>query len=447
MTIRVRLAVLYVGAIVFTIGLAGALVWWQLGVALRSSLGQTLETRATAAATSLENNGQSGLQEGDAVGPPGVFVVVIDGQGGVVDSTPGVPSGFAVATAGVTTADIVAGGSAYATRMVTAEGGLRVVAGSSLTAITATLDRLALSLAIVGGFAAVASLAGGWWIAGRALRPVALITAEASQIGAVDIERRLPVPSHDDELRSLATTLNAMLDRVADSIRRQRSFVAAASHDLRTPIAALRAELDLARDPRTTNEELRAAVQAAHADAVRLGDLATGLLDLATVDAGGRALVRSPVRIDLLIASVVRRVDPVARERGASVVQSAPARVVRVDRVRLEQALANLLINAIAYGPERGEVRIAARLDEVAEPGPRGASTVMVVEVLDRGPGVPAQLAGRLFEPFERGPDATVPGTGLGLATAAAALEAHHGLIGCDRREDGGTRFWISVPV
>lgn len=447
MTIRVRLAAIYVGAIVITIGLVGILVWWQLGTALRSSLDQTLETRAAAAVTGLENNGQSGLQEGDVTGPPGVFVAVVDDQGRILDATAGMPSGFAAPMAGLATADVVVGTSTYATHTVIGEAGLRVVAGSDLTAVNATLDRLARSLVVVGGIATIVSLAGGWWIAGRALRPVALITAEASQISAVDIERRLPVPSRNDELRALATTLNGMLDRVADAIRRQRTFVAAASHDLRTPIAALQAELELAEDARTTDEELRAAVRSAHADAVRLGDLATGLLDLAAADVNGRALVRSPVRTDLLVESVVRRVEPVARERGASLMRSAPGRLIRVDRVRLEQALTNLLVNAITYGPENGAVEIVARFDDVPEPGPNVTDTLLTIEVLDRGPGVPTGFADRLFEPFHRGPNAAGSGSGLGLATAAAALKAHRGSIGFEPRPDGGTRFWIQLPV
>lgn len=447
MTIRVRLAIIYVGAIVMTSGLAGALVWWQLGTALRASLDQTLETRAAAAITGIENNGQSGLQEGDAGEPPGVFVAIVDAQGRIIDATAGLPSGFAPPRAGLTTAEVVVGTSTYATYSVIGEGGLRAVAGSSIAVIEATLERLARSFVVVGGIAAIVSLAGGWWIAGRALRPVALITAEASQIGAADIERRLPVPSRKDELRALATTLNSMLDRVADALRRQRTFVAAASHDLRTPIAALQAELELAEDPRTTERDLRAAVRAAHADAVRLGDLATGLLDLAAADADGRALVRSPVRTDLLVESVVRRVEPVARERGASLRKSVPGRLIRVDRVRIEQALTNLLVNAITYGPEHGEVEIVARFSDVPEPEPNGTGTLLTIEVLDRGPGVPAGFADRLFEPFHRGPNAAGLGTGLGLATAAAALKAHHGTIGFEPRLDGGTCFWMRLPV
>ena len=286
-----------------------------------------------------------------------------------------------------------------------------------------------------------------WWLAGRALRPVALITKEAALIGAADLDRRLPVPRQRDELQALASTLNGMLDRVAEALRRQRIFVAAASHDLRTPIAALQTELELAEDERTTAEELRSALQAAHADVVRLGELATALLDLASVDSDGRALVRSAVRADLLVEAVARRVAPLARERATRLLQVAPARVVHVDRMRLERALTNLVVNAITYGPPAAVVEIVAHVETVDPPGDGDAGTFLLIEVLDRGPGVPDELAEHLFQPFLRGPNASEPGTGLGLATAAAAIRAHHGTLGVERREGGGSRFWLRVPA
>jgi signal transduction histidine kinase len=446
MTIRVRLALIYVGAIVITVGLVGALIWWQLGSALRASLDQSLEARASAVLASIENQGQVGLQEGDTTSAS-AFVVIFDAAGKTIDSTASVPAGLTPPPAGAVSTDLRVGSATYALHTVTGDGGLRVVAGSSLSGIAATLDRLAGSLLAVGAIAAVASLIGGWWLAGRALRPVALINAEASQIGAADIERRLPVPVRNDELRALATTLNGMLDRVADSLHRQRAFVAAASHDLRTPIAALQAELELAGDVRTTGPQLRAAVRAAHVDAIRLGELATALLDLAAADADGRALVRTPVRTDTLLESVARRVEPLAREHRTRLTRTAPGRLLRVDRVRLEQALTNLVVNAITYGPRGADVEVIAQFDPVGEPGPDGAATHLSIDVLDRGPGVPAEFAGSAFEPFHRGPNAVGPGTGLGLATAAAAIRAHHGSIGFEPRSGGGTRFWIRLPV
>ncbi len=447
MTIRARLALVYAAAISVTVVIVGVVVWWQLGSALRASLDETLQVRAAAALTGIENNGQAGLQEGNATIPPGVFVAVFDATGRMVDSTPGVPAGLAVPGLVVGRADVTIGTSAFAVQVVSGDGGVRVVAGSDLAPIAATLDRLAGSLLFVGGVAALLSLAGGWWLAGRALRPVALMTAEAGRIGAADIERRLPVPDRRDELQALAATLNGMLDRVADAFRRQRTFVAAASHDLRTPIAALQGELELAEDPRTTPEELRVAVRAAHADAVRLGELASALLDLAAVDADGRALVRSTVGIDLLLASVSRRVEPLARERGMRIACTAPDSSVRVDRVRLEQAITNLAVNALTYGPAGSDVEIVARVDRSDAARPEEPGTELSIDVLDRGPGISPDLATSLFEPFRRGPTPIGHGTGLGLATAAAAVRAHHGSIGFEPRSGGGTRFWLRVPA
>lgn len=445
MTVRSRLTLVYATAMVMTLALAGGGVWLQLRSALRASLADALQTRAATALTAIENQGQVGIQESDATTPPGVFVVIFDSDGQVVDATAGAPPGVTALPVG--TDEVALAANTYAIVSVTGDNGVRAVAGSNLDSLNATLDRLAGSLLLVGGGAALVSLAGGWWLAGRALRPVALMTAEASQIGATDIERRLPVPVQRDELQALAVTLNGMLDRVAEALRRQRNFVAAASHDLRTPIAALQAELDLAEDDRTTVPELRSAVRAAHADAVRLGELAPALLDLAAVHADGRALVRTPVRTDLLVESVVRRVGTLARRRGVTVTASAPARIVRVDRVRLEQAITNIVTNAITHGPTGYAIEVVARVDAAGQPGAHETAASLYVEVLDRGPGIPVEIADRLFLPFERGPNAEGPGAGLGLATAAAAVHAHHGAIGFDRREGGGTRFWLRVAA
>ena len=443
MTVRARLALIYVAAIVVTVGLVGLVIWWQLGAALRASLDRALETRATAALTSIENDGQVGLQEGDTAASNATFLIMYDANGHLVDASANAPAGFVPPPPGVATSDAVVGSATYAVHVATGDAGVRVVAGSGLGSVVDTLDRVARSTVLVGIIAALASLAGGWWLAGRALRPVALITAEASRIGADDLGRRVPVPSQRDELQALATTLNGMLDRVAEALRRQRTFVATASHDLRTPISALQAELELAQDRRTTDLERRDAVRAAHADAVRLGELATALLDLATVEPDGRAVVRQPLSTDELVESVVRRVAPLARERDTRISHAAPRRTARVDRVRLEQALANLIVNAIAYGPSGSVVIVNARVDDPpTEPHP-----VLTVEVLDRGNGIPDDLSGQLFEPFERGFETRSPGSGLGLATAAASIRAHRGTIGFEPRPGGGTRFWFSVPA
>ncbi|MGC8634086.1 MAG: HAMP domain-containing sensor histidine kinase [Candidatus Limnocylindrales bacterium] len=465
MNVRTRLTLSYAGALAITLALAGLATWWQLGVMLQASLDQTLQTRAADVATSLENAGQVGLQEGNAATPgsttaPGVFTIIVDGTGHLVDATAGAPVGLSLPAAG-TARQVRQGGTLYLLRSVAAPGGGLVVAGSSLEAIERAQASLALVLLVVGIGAGLLSLLGGWWLAGRALRPVAALTAEAAAIGAADLDRRLPEPATNDELSRLARTLNGMLDRLEHGVRQQRRFVAAASHDLRSPLAALQAELELAARPGADASELRDAVVAAHGDAVRLADFATALLELSTAEADGRALARRPVRVDELIGSVVARTGSVAAQRQVTVTVRAGDRSVTVDRVRLEQSISNLLMNAILYSPVGSQVDLLADVEDApsgdgaggpgnvrrsgGQAGPIHGVTLLV-EVLDRGPGLPEAVRQHLFEPFQRGPNATGPGFGLGLATAAAGVRAHHGEIGVEPRDGGGTRFWLRVP-
>lgn len=444
MTIRMRLAVAYVVAIIATVTVVGVIVWWQMEGALRGALQQTLQERAAAVLAGFENDGSSGLQEGD-FGSPGVFVAVVDQFGAVVDASPGAPPGLP-APSGTGASEASIDGRRYLLFAVRG-GDLTIVTGTGSEVLGLTLDRLAWSLFMVGGGAALASMLGGWILAGRALRPVADLADEAERIDTVDLDRRLHVPVERDEVQALAVTLNRMLDRVASAVRQQRAFLAAASHDLRTPIAALQAELDLARHPATTSREMRHAVDDAHADAVRLGDLATALLDLAAMEGEGRTLVRTPVRIDEFVASVVRHVEPLARQRGVRIATSAPGRLVRVDRVRLGQAITNLVVNALSYGPAGETVEIVASVTSAVGSGSATTSATLRIEVKDRGDGVPAAAVPDLFQPFRRGPNAVGIGSGLGLATAKAAIAAHHGSLGYMDRSGGGATFWVEVPA
>jgi len=295
-------------------------------------------------------------------------------------------------------------------------------------------------VAIAGSVAALLSVAGGWWLAGRTLRPVTAMTAEAAAIDASDLDRRLPEPSRSDELGVLARTLNGMLERIADAMRRQAAFVAAASHDLRTPLSALQTELELADRPDAGPEELRAALHAARDDATRLGELAGDLLQLATVSGEGRQLVLSTVDLADLVETVLRRVAPVAEHAGVHIRSTVEHRAVRLDRVRIEQALANLLVNAVTYSSPGGQVDIGSAADALE---PRH----ITIEVLDRGPGVPADERETIFEPFRRGADARGHGAGLGLATVRAAVEAHGGSVSIDDRDGGGTVFRMHLPA
>jgi signal transduction histidine kinase len=266
---------------------------------------------------------------------------------------------------------------------------------------------------------------------------------EARAIGTGDLGRRLQVPAADDELGRLGRTLNDMLDRVAETVRRERRFVAAASHDLRTPIATLQAELELAADHGHDPDALLAAIRMAHGDAVRLAVLASDLLRLAEADSSGRELLRQPVSILDLVAGLVTRFAPVAAAGDVRMTVGGSDAVVRIDRVRIEQAIGNLLSNAVRESAPGTEVLVTV---QTTPPTARTGGT-LVVDVLDRGPGVPVEIRDRLFQPFGARPAGRDGRTGLGLATAVAAVEAHDGQLRYAERPGGGAQFTLEVPL
>lgn len=434
MSIRSRLAVSYVVGVILTLLVVGVFVWWQMGTALHGSLETTLQTRADGVLTSLENAGQAGLQESDQTSP-GVFVALFAADGSLQEATGDAPPGIRPVD-GV----LESGGRRYLLRTRVAPDGTLVVTGADLQPIDASQEALAQLLIGVGLSVGAASLLGGWLLAGRALRPVDRLIDDAAAMGPTNLERRLSPPTRMDEIGRLTQTLNGMLDRIAESVERQRLFVAMASHELRTPLAALRAELDDADRADTSLAEYRQAVQDAQGDVIRLSSLVTSLLELAAIEEDSRRVERRPVHLGEIVSAVARSVDPLVRQHGAAIGMDVPDVVVRVDRVRVEHALGNLISNALTYGGRGNSVEIRCHVD-----GGSGAQTLMV-EVLDRGPGLGSDAPSRLFEPFARGTHAAGSGSGLGLATVASAVRAHGGTFGAGDRDGGGARFWFTIP-
>jgi two-component system, OmpR family, sensor kinase len=282
----------------------------------------------------------------------------------------------------------------------------------------------------------VAALA-AYGVARAALRPVSAMRSEAAEISRLGSGRRLPVPPGGDELSELGATLNEMLERLDRSAERERGFVASASHELRTPLALLKTELELALREGRTAEELREAVSSAAAESDRLVQLAEDLLVLARADEG-RLPVR-PEQLDAqeLLAGTARRFEARAAESGRDLrVDGGGGLSVHADRMRAEQALANLVDNALRYGG--GTVELAA------EP----AGGAVRLHVLDRGPGFDPDLDGRAFERFTRADRARGRGgTGLGLAIVDAIARSHGRTAGATARDGGGADVWIDLPA
>jgi signal transduction histidine kinase len=312
-----------------------------------------------------------------------------------------------------------------------------VVVGATLEqrdAAIAELDRLLL----VGLPAALllAALA-GLWGSRVALAPVDRMRERADFVGFANPEERLPEPAADDELRRLARTLNSMLDRLQEGYARERAFVDDAAHELRTPLTMLRGELELAETRPRTATELEATVHSARRQTERLVSLANDLLILARSADGQLPIRRERLDVRSLLDGAVRRADAQADDRSIAV--AADARdigSIDADRLRLEQALDNLVANALAHG--EGPVLIGASRE----------SQTLLLTVDDDGPGVDPAIAQRAFDRFTRGDAArTGTGTGLGLAIVRAIALAHGGEAGLEPRPGRGTRAWLRLPL
>jgi len=259
----------------------------------------------------------------------------------------------------------------------------------------------------------------------------------AEEISATVGGRRLPVPAGDDEVARLARTLNEMLARLEAGLERERRFVAEASHELRTPLALLKTELELAlRRPRSP-EELRAAIASAHEETDRLAVLAEDLLVLARSDEGELRIDPQPLEARELLETVAGRFAARAEEAGLSLEVEAPAQLSAVgDRSRLDQALGNLVDNALRYGA--GTVRLEAQRENGS----------VALRVSDEGEGFATDFLPRAFERFSRADGGRVRGAaGLGLAIVDAIARAHGGTASAGNTPEGGAQVTLLLPA
>jgi signal transduction histidine kinase len=299
----------------------------------------------------------------------------------------------------------------------TAEDVLAV--GASREDMDEALAALRNQLLVAGPLALAVAGALGYLVAGAGLRPIERMQGRAATISARSAGERLPVPAADDELRRLALTLNAMLERLDDGLQRERRFVAEASHDLRTPLALMLTEVELALAEQRTPEELTEALRSIHDEVHRLIALAEDLLDRATADEPGLPIEAAPVDLVWLTTRVADRFRAAA---GGRVLRLTAPRPVRIqgDAVRLDRALSNLIDNAVRHGA--GDIEIEVR----------GAGGSATVTISDEGAWSPAEDGPRSGEP------------GLGLPIVKEIARAHGGTLAV-HRVDGRTQVCVDL--
>jgi two-component system OmpR family sensor kinase len=434
--IRVRLTAAFALAMVVVLAAAGVFVYLRLESDLDDNLDAGLETRATAvlAAGSASSGAPEESEEG--------FAQLLAPDGAVIDSAGGLsqdaltPAEREQAAAGerVLVERRLDGVEETARVLARAGPDGRVVAvGQTLEDRDETLSGVVASFAIGGPIAvALASLV-GYALASAGLRPVEAMRRRAREVSLAGGDELLPLPETRDEIRRLGETLNEMLERLRRSFERERRFVADAGHELRTPLAVVKTELEGALRAGPHDPSVRDALLAAVEECDHLVQLAEDLLVVARAGEGGLRVQPEPLDVGGLFEGTAQRFGDRARERGRRIrVDVANGQRVHADELRLRQVLGNLVDNALRYGD--GDVLLRAR--EV------GGG--VEIEVSDEGEGFEPELAERAFERFARGDGArTRPGTGLGLSIVRAIADAHGGRAELVPGRGGAVRIWL----
>jgi two-component system OmpR family sensor kinase len=274
------------------------------------------------------------------------------------------------------------------------------------------------------------------------MRPVHEIMDQAEEIGVGSLERRIHAYADTREYQRLVDVLNTMLERIQGAFEVQRRFTSDASHELRSPLTAMRGELELALRRERDLPEYRRVVESTLEEVVRLSRITEDLLILARSDSGALVVRPEPVDVAGAVERVLERLRGKAAAKGvvleSDVVGDTTA---EVDPVLLGQTAWNLLENAIRFTPAGGRIRVVARGD--------AERVELLVE--DSGPGFPPEMLDRVFDRFFRADPARsrpdeVSGTGLGLAIVKGVAEAHHGTAEAANVPDGGARVTVRLP-
>jgi two-component system OmpR family sensor kinase len=453
---RVRLTLVAVGAI-FPVAVLAAAGFWAVFAALEvRAVDSSLDAQAQVLTSALESGS-------DRVDPAAATPLPSVTQAGIaVNAVLFAPGGAAVDRSGQVgdpaayTPDRQPSAPLHETRRIDGVVQRLLIQpvgfanGTGVLVLARPLDELLETLAEVGALLACAVVAVvlvaaglGYWLAGRALSPVGVMVAAARDITEHDLHRRIDLDlPPGDELGELAATFNAMLDRVETAFAGLQRFTADAAHELRAPLAQMRAQVDVVLRRERTPEEYRASHRAILDEIERLSRMADQLLLLARADAGALHARADTLDLPELLEEIVERWRPAAMAREVRLESELPLEgELRADPELLRRLFDNLLDNALRHAPARGEVRLSASADE----------RTWRIAVEDTGPGVAPELRPRLFERFARGDRARgrdTGGAGLGLSLSAAIAAVHGGSIAVEEAQAGqGARFVVVLPV
>ncbi len=462
MTLRVRLTLWYGTALALILIIFSTVLYVMTARSLRDAVDQSLEETAAAAVRALEERGFLPLvDEGELMSQfPELaridkFFQIFSPSGTITIRSPNVKQhemplsrqALEVAYSGQTLFESAKYPKEPPLRLISVpivyRGSLLYIiqVGTTMDSVEHTLNRLLLVLLVSMPVALAVSLAGGWFMAGRALRPVDAITLAAQRIAEGDLTQRLAAPASADEIGRLTNTFNNMIDRLEISFRQIRQFSSDASHELRTPLTVMRGETELAlRRPRET-EDYKAVMESNLEEIDRMTRIVDELLFLSRADMGEVKMEHLPVPLDSLIEDVQRQASLLGQERDVQVVLRATTlAVVSGDELRLRELFLNLADNAIKYSRPGGTVEMALTIEQ------RQAR----LSVTDHGIGIAQEDQPQIFDRFYRTDNArahTKKGTGLGLAICSWIAESHHGHIEVQSKIGEGSTFIVWLPL
>jgi heavy metal sensor kinase len=313
-----------------------------------------------------------------------------------------------------------------------------LLAGKPVFTDLKDLRRTALFMTVTGAGIMLLGLAGGWWIATRAIRPIDEISTTAVQIAAGDLSKRINASDTSSELGGLAGVLNSTFARLESAFEEQKQFTSDAAHELRTPVSVVLTQTQTALNRERSAAEYRETIESCQRAAQRMRRLIEALLELARLDAGQEQFKRMRFDLGRTAEDCVQLLRPLADERHVKISCELGKLECTGDPDRLGQVITNLLSNAIHYNRENGEVRLSAHS--------RNGSAILSVS--DTGEGISAEDLPHVFERFYRADKSRTAGrTGLGLAISKSIVESHGGTLEVASEKGKGSTFIVSLPA
>jgi heavy metal sensor kinase len=429
-----RLTLWYSAVLLAGLALFGVSIWVVVNHRLMATIDESLLAQAKGVGTVLESEYRPSrpehlkreLAEYVEATPEGRWIEVRDPRGEIVIASH-LPAGAPYRR--------------YATDVMIQGQRYRISVAAPLESMELTMRRLGeVLLWATPGVLLIASL-GGYWISRRALAPVDAMTRAAQSIGIENLSQRLKVPAAGDELQRLSETWNAMLERLEAAVKRLTQFTADASHELRTPVALIRATAELTLRRERSQETYREALRHIIDETDRTTRLIEDLLLLARADAGLPALPLDRMELTPLVRDVCEQGQVLAEERGLAISAEAPEHPVFVEAndPALRRLLLLLVDNAVKYTPSGGRITVSVAYD----------SSGPTVTVRDTGIGIPDAALPHVFERFYRVDESRnreAGGAGLGLSIAHWIAQRHHASLEAESVEGRGSAFRVRFP-